>query len=189
MPIKRSLFTSNHKTMEELIKQSKYDPEAFSDLYHANVKITYHYLYSRLQNRQEAEDLTSTAWEAILKNISQLKTNKEAGFKCWLFTIVRNTFYNHLEKNRNADCKELSNQSIDKDPTPDQFLQTQEDKEQINIIIDALPPQQKEIVCMHFFADLKNKEIASILNISEKTVASNLSRAVETLRQRWKKFQ
>lgn len=180
--------------MEELIKQAKYDTQAFSELYRANVKMTYNYLYSRLQNRQEAEDLTSIVWEAVLKNISQLKTNKEAGFKCWLFTIVRNTFYKHLEKNKNIDNKHLliedfSKYKDDKEETPDKFLQTQENKQQINIVIDALPPQQKEIILMHFFADLKNKEIAGILDISEKTVASNLSRALETLKQRWKKLQ
>lgn len=173
--------------MEELIKQAKYNPEAFSELYRANIKMTYNYLYSRLQNRQEAEDLTSIVWEAVLKNISQLKTNKEVGFKCWLFTIVRNTFYKHLEKNKNTIHSQLLTEN--KDETPDQFLQTKEDKKHINIIIDALPAQQKEIVYMNFFADLKNKEIAVILDISEKTVASNLSRALETLRQRWKKLQ
>ncbi len=172
--------------MEELIKEAKHNPAAFSELYYAHVKITYNYLYSRLQDSQQSEDLTSEIWENILKNISKLKTNKEAGFKCWLFTIVRNTFYTHL---KNKKKEHHSPHPLDHEETPDQLLQDQENKAHLKIIIDALPHQQKEIVHLHFFADLKNKEIASILKISEKTVASNLSRALDTLKDRWKKLQ
>ena len=68
-------------------------------------------------------------------------------------------------------------------------MQQDENAKQIRTLINALPDEQRETLTLRYFSDLRNKEIAKALCVSQKTVASNLSRALQTLRERWKNLQ
>jgi RNA polymerase sigma-70 factor (ECF subfamily) len=60
-----------------------------------------------------------------------------------------------------------------------------EREERCRRVADALPKlgiQQREIVCLRFFNDLSNKEIAQILNIREQTVKNVLGKSLRKLR-------
>jgi RNA polymerase sigma-70 factor, ECF subfamily len=46
-----------------------------------------------------------------------------------------------------------------------------------------LPPRRRDILLLKFFGGLRNQEIARMLNLDERTVASHLSRALDDLRR------
>jgi RNA polymerase sigma factor (sigma-70 family) len=63
--------------------------------------------------------------------------------------------------------------------------ESMEREERCRRVADALPKlgiQQREIVCLRFFNDLSNKEIAQILNIREQTVKNVLGKSLRKLR-------
>ena len=181
--------------MDTLIERAKSDPSAFGELYEAHAEAVYHYIATRVNHRHDAEDLTAMVWDSVVHHIKNLETNKLLGFKAWLFKIARNTLNHYFNQKRSTSSHEISSteeiveQEPDKEPTPLESTARQEQISQLRKLIQALPPQQKEIVALHFFSELRNKEIAELLELSEKTVASNLSRALETLRSRFKKLQ
>lgn len=175
-----------------LIRRAKSDPKAFAKLYDAHIKGVYQYVAWRIQNRQEVEDLTAQIWETVLRKIHQLESDNETVFKAWLYTIARNTlnhFYSDKEKTATLPLEEKHDNIKAEYKSPHEDAELKEDTELLNRLIEKLPEQQRETIALHFFSGLRNKEIAALQNLSEKTVASNLSRALETLRSHFKKLQ
>ncbi len=177
--------------MSWLIKWSKKDPQAFARLYQEHVNATYQYCAHRLNSSAEAEDLTSQVWELVLKEIRSLQSDDPIVFRAWLFQITKRELYRFFEKKKKAPAplNEAAERVEDSNDAPHLQAHGNEQKEFLRRLVNALPEQQRETVALHFFSDLKNKEIAQIMDLSEKTVASNLCRALDTLRSWLKKVQ
>jgi len=75
------------------------------------------------------------------------------------------------------DLPEIESNSI----LPEEAIERQELFEELQSMIKRLPNSQADIVTMRFFTGMRNKEIAQVLDISEKTVASNLYRGLRNL--------
>lgn len=178
--------------MMSLIRRAETDPQAFSELYREHVQSVYRYFKSRIDSSAHAEDLTSSVWESVLKNIPHLESDKELVFKAWLFTIARNVlnkFFAEKAKSRIQILGEEHEQIPDTQKTPDELTQSADDGRQLRALVCRLAPEQQECVRLRYYSDLRNKEIAKVLKISEKTVASNLSRALKTIQKQFKKMQ
>ena len=181
---KRSSYTMS------LIRRAKTDPHAFAKLYEEHVQAVYRYFSSRLHDANVAEDLTSQVWEAVLKNIKHLNSNKTVVFRGWLFTIARNCMNKFFAEKKGAVALEEGHENFaSEEPEPKTLAEQSDDAEQIRTLINALPDEQRETLTLRYFSDLRNKEIAKVLCVSQKTVASNLSRALHTLRERYKNLQ
>lgn len=182
---KRSSYTMS------LIRRAKTDPHAFAKLYEEHVQAVYRYFVVRLHDTKAAEDLTSQVWEAVLKNIQHLNSDKPTVFRAWLFTISRNCINKYFSEKQNKvlELNEEHEAIRSLEPQPNESAEQIEDAKQLRVLIDALPDEQRETLTLRYFSDLRNKEIAKILTVSEKTVASNISRALQTLRDLWKKLQ
>lgn len=172
-----------------LISKAKSDPQAFGELYDLYVERIYQYLLRRLQNQSEAEDLSAQVWEKVLTKIHTLKSDAEEGFAAWLFAITRNELNQYFRTKKRNASEELTDIFADESKKPDELMRDESEAQWIQNCLSILPPQQRETVELKYFADLRNKEIALIFNISEKTVASNLSRALKSLQQHLEKLQ
>jgi len=167
-----------------LIKRAKSQPEAFIQLYDAYVERIYQYLLRRLGQPEVAEDLSSQVWEKVLKKISSLRSDEELGFASWLFTIARNELNQYFRRHKKEEVYALPEILEDESKGPGDLTRETSNVEVIRQILVVLPKKQREVVEFRYFADLQNKEIAKILKVSEKTVASNLSRGLKTLHER-----
>ncbi len=160
-----------------LIRAAASNSEAFTQLYNRYLKPTYAFIAFRVKP-EEAEDLTSVLWMKILDRLPTLENPKPEVFRAWIFTMARNLVIDHYRKHKNTvplDEIELE------DPTPLNKSFLEEDR--VRALVRELPPQQSEVVSLKYFSGLRNKEIAVLLTLSEKTVASNLSRALKNLRR------
>lgn len=171
-----------------LFKRSKSQPEAFALLYDEYVGATYQYLLRRLQHVENAEDLTSRVWEKVLRKIHTLRNETKEGFCAWLFTIARNELNQHFKHRKKHATQELPEILEDQAKGPVALFRQNAQAQELHRLLAVLPVQQRETVELRYFAELKNKEIAQILGVSQKTVASNLSRALKTLKGRLEKI-
>jgi RNA polymerase sigma-70 factor (ECF subfamily) len=169
--------------MENLVKLAKENKEAFADLYHQNVKPIYNFFLVRCGSREEAEDLTSITWEIVVKKICHLRSNDLIVFKAWLYKIAKNLLKKRWFK---KSIKTVAYEEFLDNREEDETIEENFSKGELKKIwksVDKLPKKQKEVVLLRFASDLKNKEIAKTMGLSEKTVASNLSRALDKLRE------
>ena len=166
----------------ELIEKAKKDPQAFGQLYDILYPEVYKFIFFRVSRIEIAEDLLSAIWEKVLLNLHTFQSNHPTVFKVWIFRIARNTLYEQYRKSPKEDYVPLENFDIPDETSVDGDLKIEEQQKYLQQLLRHLPPLESEIICLRYFSDLKNKEIANILNISEKMVAAYLSRALKNLR-------
>jgi RNA polymerase sigma factor (sigma-70 family) len=136
-----------------------------------------------LRNEQDAQDVVQ---EAYLRAFRSFGGFHGGNGRAWLLTIVRNTSYTFLKKNRAADFTTFDEEihaSSDEFVNPATTLEQTEDAELIKEAINQLPAEFREILVLRHQEGLSYKEIADIAQIPPGTVMSRLARARGKLRE------
>src|SRR5258708_5557522 len=137
-----------------------------------------------LRNEQDAQDIVQEAYLRAFRSFSGFHgTNGRA----WLLTIVRNTSYTLLKKNRAVDFTTPFDEEIHaaghESASPATILEHSEDAELIKKAMDELPAEFREILVLRHQEGLSYKEIADIAQIPPGTVMSRLARARSKLKE------
>jgi RNA polymerase sigma-70 factor (ECF subfamily) len=137
-----------------------------------------------LRNEQDAQDVVQEAYLRAFRSFSGFHgTNGRA----WLLTIVRNTSYTLLKKNRAVDFTTPFDEEIHatghESVSPATILEHSEDAQLINEAMEELPAEFREILVLRHQEGLSYKEIADIAQIPPGTVMSRLARARAKLRE------
>jgi RNA polymerase sigma-70 factor, ECF subfamily len=131
-----------------------------------------------LRNEQDAEDVVQ---EAYLRAFKSFNGFRGSNGRPWLLTIVRNTYYTFLKKNRAADLTTPFDDEIHaighESASPATILERAEDAELIREAMDALPAELREILALRHQEGFSYQEIADITQIPPGTVMSRLARA------------
>jgi len=140
-----------------------------------------------------AEDVVQ---EACLRAFKFLDSFHGGNGRAWLLTIVRNTYYTWLEKNRSqmlnvpfdedslaADGYEVNALTVDASYSVDRSLEMEDNKRLVNRVLDRLPTDLCEVIVLRELEDMSYKEIAAIANIPIGTVMSRLARARNILQK------
>ncbi|WP_020532827.1 RNA polymerase sigma factor [Flexithrix dorotheae] len=140
----------------------------------------YNFFLKFIGDREISQDLTQNVFFRILKYNHSFKEG--ASFKTWIYQIARNVRIDHYKKYKiynsslNTDNINEINFSENHDPI--------EKSEEILLIQKALskmPEDKKEIIVLSQFQELRYKEIAEILNITENTARVKVHRAIKEL--------
>jgi RNA polymerase sigma-70 factor (ECF subfamily) len=109
--------------------------------------------------------------------------------KSYLYNAVKNRCINYLNKKKLENQYKVSEFRIDMDrQTPESILINKELNKVIKSVLNKMPPKQREIYIMSRFDQLTYTEIASILNISVKTVETQMSRSLKYLKKKLSAF-
>ncbi len=137
-----------------------------------------------MRNEQDAQDVVQEAYLRAFKSFSGFHGSNGRG---WLLTIVRNTSYTLLKKNRAADLTTTFDEEIHasgrESVSPAAMLEHAEDAELIKNAMNALPAEFREIVTLRHQEELSYHEIGEILKIPIGTVMSRLARGRAKLRE------
>src|SRR6184192_1523268 len=137
-----------------------------------------------LHNEQDAQDVVQEAYLRAFKSFGGFHGSNG---RAWLLTIVRNTSYTLLKKNRAVDLTTTFDEEIHAighdSASPATILEHAEDAELIRGVMDKLPAEFREILILRHQEDLSYKEIGEILKVPTGTVMSRLARARAKLRE------
>src|SRR5213595_2751328 len=137
-----------------------------------------------MRNEQDAQDVVQ---EACLRAFKSFSGFHGGNGRAWLLTIVRNTSYTLLKKNRAVDFTTPFDEEIHaaehESASPATILEHSEDAELIREAMDELPAEFREILALRHQEGLSYKEIADIAQIPPGTVMSRLARARAKLRE------
>ena len=137
-----------------------------------------------LRNEEDAKDVVQEAYLRAFKSFGGFHGSNG---RAWLLTIVRNTSYTLLKKNRVADLTTTFDEEIhaasDESASPAIIVEHAEDAERVTKAMDELPAEFREILVLRHQEGLSYKEIADIAQIPPGTVMSRLARARAKLRE------
>jgi RNA polymerase sigma factor (sigma-70 family) len=137
-----------------------------------------------LRNEEDAQDVVQ---EAYLRAFRSFAGFRGSNGRAWLLTIVRNTSYTLLKKNRAVDLTTTFDEEIHavghESVSPTTILEHAEDAELMRSAIEELPAEFREVLTLRHQEGLSYKEIGEIVKIPTGTVMSRLARARAKLKE------
>jgi RNA polymerase sigma-70 factor (ECF subfamily) len=135
-------------------------------------------------NDHDAQDVTQ---EASLRAFKYFGGFRGENPRAWLLTIVRNTFYNWLQKNRPPEIfGELDEEALaveDASTNVETINLRQADAESVRRAIEKLPVEFREMIILREMEGFSYKEIADLSDVPIGTVMSRLARARKLLQK------
>lgn len=167
----------------DYVKNKNEEGLDFTYIFEAYYKRIYNYYYYRVQNQHIAEDLTSQLFEKAMTKISSYESSK-GNFEVWLFAIARNILNDYFRSQKKYPWSSLDSvlEMISEESEPEQMMFQAEETKVLLDMVKILKEKERNIIAYKFGADLKNKEIAELLGISEKNVSVILCRTLKKLK-------
>ncbi len=161
----------------------KDDTEAMEKLSRYAYARVYHYMYYRVSNREDVEDLTS---EVVLKMVRSLKRQR-GNFHAWIYRIARNSlidFYRRRAVRSEMSLSEMHNELPDKSPPLNGQVLT---SQKLRQGMETLTEEQRQVILLKFIEGHTNGEIARIMGKSIGAIKVLQYRAVKSLRKYFRK--
>ena len=160
--------------------------KAFSTIFNTYYKIVCAYILTFTKNIALANDIAQESFIMLWNKRSLLK--EDTKIKSYLFKISYNKYIDHYRKQLKNDkfLDEIKHQSLQSYSYETEDLKV-ERLEKFNVLIANLPPKCKEILLLNKKEKFTYNEIADSLNISVKTVESQMRIAFQKLREGIKK--
>jgi RNA polymerase sigma-70 factor, ECF subfamily len=168
---------------------------SFNQLVSRWQKKIFHFAYRYTCSTEAAKDIGQETFIRVYKNLGYLQDRER--FSSWLYRIAMNVCLDHKKKGKrhHISLEKLSQQSQEGRPLPrelwttdrehpDQNVQQLELAEIIQRALANLPEEQRMVVIMKQYQELKFTEIAEILQESVNTVKTRMYSGLATLRQK-----
>lgn len=168
----------------ELIERAKSDPHAFGELYERYVDRIYNYIYYRVGNVAEAEDLTARVFYRVLKALPRY-VDRGAPFASWLYRIAHNLVANfHRDQGRRPtlpiDDVTLTSRGRE---APEQVAERRDEERWLWRLINELNEDRRELLLLKFGEGLSNAQIGETMGRTEGAIKSLYHRTLVSLRE------
>ncbi len=152
------------------------DEKSVSDFFENYKKPIFLTAYRITGNKEDALDITQDAFIKILSKINNISEDKLVD--AYIHRIVANCAYDYLrEKYKPNKLREIVQFFTKKQKTPAESYKREELREKVLRAINKLSKGEKTIIIMKYFQDLKIREIADTLEVSEGTIKKQMDRA------------
>jgi RNA polymerase sigma-70 factor (family 1) len=152
----------------------------FNTFYLEHVQHASNFAYYKCGDKDGALDFVQDAFSKIWENCSKIDFTKA---KTYLFTTINNLFLNEVKHNKVVMEYAKAAPYIDRtNESPEYILEEDEFKKKLQNAISLLSDAQREVFLMNRIDGKKYREIAEVLDISQKAVEKRMSGALKILR-------
>ncbi len=147
--------------------------QQFMVLYESLYDDIYRYVFAKTDSKWDADDLVSEVFTKAFEGYSPGIRNPTA----WLFRIARNTVADFYRKHRELPRGDSIGETGE---SGDSVQANIEMFEQVTALRECLPrlcPEDFDLVCLHYLAGLKLRDVAEVLHKSEGSVKMKVMRA------------
>ena len=157
--------------------------QAFARLYEANFDKIYRYVFLKIGDRTEAEDMAQQVFLHALRSISSFKY-QGTPFTAWLFRIAHNQIVDYLrKKTARPNPVELDETVPANTYDPERMAELKLDIEQLRRATASLTKAQQEVLSLRFAGGLSIEETAKAMGKNPGAVKALQHAAVLSLRK------
>ncbi len=171
----KDYISGNEKALETLINRHNQRISSF--------------IYSKVLDRDVAEDIFQDTFIKVIKTLKRGSYSEEGKFLPWVMRIAHNLIIDHFRKNKRMPKFEGSDDfnifSVIKDEklnAEKQIIKNQIDND-LSLLIEELPEDQKEVLMMRIYKDMSFKEISENTGVSINTALGRMRYALINLRK------
>jgi RNA polymerase sigma-70 factor (ECF subfamily) len=166
-----------------LVRAARHDPAVLAALYRRYVTPIYRYLYSRVGNAVDAEDLTAQVFTGVLEGLDHYQ--EQGNFAAWIFTIARRRVTDYYRRQRPFvpldQAPDRPAESVD----PLAQMVQDEQLQRLATLVGRLDEEKQELLKLRFAAGLTYGEIGGIVGRSEAAVKMAVHRLLRRLEAEW----
>ena len=149
----------------------------------------YNFIYSKVLNKDNAEDLFQETFIKVIKTLKRGVYNEEGKFLPWVMRIAHNLVIDFFRKNKrfpsfdkndNFDIFQLIK---DENPSIERHLIDKQILDDLQKIIIKLPQDQREVIDLRLYKEMSFKEISEATGVSINTALGRMRYAIINLRK------
>ncbi len=179
--------------MKEVIKDktllyntiAKGDPEAFANLYDRHVAEVYRFVFFKLSNKEEAEDITSDVFLQLWRYLQE-EGRRVKNFRGLLYQIARNKIidtYRARAKKQEVSLEVVLELPLESINSVSDRLAEQGEMERIFRAVKKMKEEYQEVIVLRYINELTIGEIADALGKKRTAVRVTLHRATKKLKE------
>jgi len=161
------------------------DREAFERVFRALHDVLFRYVRALTKTSAVAADITQDVFVSLWEARDRLDPSRS--LEAYVYRMARNRVYNHQRDERThadkrAEMHAVAAPDVQPTPLPDAQLHADVLASNIDEWIEHLPERQREAFVLSRFNGLSHDEIASVMDVSPRTVNNHIVSALKTLR-------
>ncbi|WP_250630771.1 RNA polymerase sigma factor [Rhodoflexus caldus] len=194
MAVIRSYERKTHRTIlmltdeEIMLAVSRGSPEQASELFERYHVKLFNFFLRLAGDRETAQDLTQNVFVRLIRYRSSYQEGRP--FRAWVYQIARNVWQNHWKASaigRTVPLKPAH--APPAEHTPESRAMQTEQLQHLQKALDMLPPEQRELLVMSRYQELKYDEIGQLMGLSLSAVKVKIHRAIHRLREIYFKME
>jgi RNA polymerase sigma-70 factor (ECF subfamily) len=182
------MLSSNLSDQELVKKYINGDNYSFEVLLNRHKNRVFAFIMSKIKNKDLSEDIFQDTYVKVVNSLQKGKYNEEGKFLPWVMRIAHNLVIDHFRKQKKMHMVRSNNDfdifDIIKDDSinvDDRLIRDQIFND-LRVLIDLLPNDQKEVLKMRYFEEMSFKKIAEYFDISINTALGRMRYALINLR-------
>ena len=154
----------------------KISEKQFDYVYNEYAKELYNIAYGYTRNRDDSIDIMQNAYVDLLESNKKFESNEHIKY-----FLIRVTINESLDLLKSASKKRV----IKNNDVVVNFPETKKEELPYDLseIVNTLPEKYKTIIILHYYDDMKIKDISKVLKISEPAVKKRLERARNLIKE------
>jgi len=169
-----------------MLKVKNGDVDKMGLLYERYHRQLFRFLYNMTRQRELSEDLVQNVYLRMLKYNDGFLGYGE--FKTWMYRIARNTVYDHFRKVKHTpsltDVKKYET-SLAAEQFTDGPMEKEEEIKLLEAAMEKLSIENRELLILCRYEELKYSEIAKILDTTEGVIKVRVHRALKQLKSNY----
>ena len=154
------------------------DREAFSELQRGSIDKLYAIARLILRDSDRAQDATQEAYVSAWRRLSGLRDPDK--FEPWLRRLLVNACYQEARRSKRRVAAERRVEPVGADSADPATAAA--DRDELARAFEALTPEQRALIVLHYFLGLPMQETSLILGLPVGTVKSRLNRTKQQMR-------
>lgn len=159
---------------------------AFTELYERHLRDVYSFLFYRLGNHHDAEDLSEQVFLQAYRHLARALAESDGrSLRPWLIRIAQNLAINlYRDRSRRPQAPLEAAGEFADDHDTEQIVAAREELSHVFEQVADLPNDRREALIMRFALGMDNTEIANAMGKSEGATKVLLHRAIKQLGER-----
>lgn len=177
------MSTDTKTRINELTSRAaKGDQQAFGALYEQHLNQIYRYIFYRVNNEQDAEDLTEQTFLNAWNHLTEKKNVKIKNFQAWIYRIAHNIVVEHYRTKKAETSIDDVASAQDPAASPENLAEIHEDYAELAQTISQLELNLQQVLILRFINQMSHNEVAQIMNIKENHARILQFRALKKVR-------
>jgi RNA polymerase sigma-70 factor (ECF subfamily) len=151
------------------------------------------FIQRRTSNQQDAEDIVQEAFVHAYYALERypLQQIRTLQARPWLYKITWNVYRNYMSRTKPPLALSLDDHDSDLllelddeyEERPDAIFERGERRRELELLVNELPEQYREVINLYYFDELSQQEIADLLNRPVGTIKTHVYRGLRMLRK------